>query len=389
MRKLTLFFALLLTAGFLYAQNSNVRKAENALEDGDLQEAKELIDAAAKHEKTFDDGKTWYVRGTVYQAIVNENYSKEALQEAVKSFEKVMELEKEGSNYYTLTDLKIQEIWGNYINKGSEAYGAANYEEAVDAFAKALMVLPEDTTATLYAGIASQQAQDNESALKYYYRLIDLDYQAEDIYGSIISIERYQNEDLDKAIEVTRMAKEQFPESDAFAKQEINLLIAAERTDEAKDKLNEAIEKEPDNANLYFNLGYLYEELEQPEKAEEAYTKAVEIDPDYLDANYNLAVFYYNIAADMFTKAANMDLKTYQKEGKKLEKEAEVYLKKALPYFEKARSIAPEELAILETLEVIYSRMKMNDKAMDVMDKIDEVKAKQEAAAAEGAAGGE
>lgn len=377
MRKVTLFIALILSSVLAYAQNSNIRKAESALENGELQEAMKLIDEASKHEKTFDDGKTWYVRGTIYQAAVNENFQEDLLKKAVNSFEKVKELDKEGSNYYTLADLKIQELWGGYINKGSEAYGASEYEKAVAAFEKALMVLPEDTTATLYAGIASQQSKDNKTALKYYYRLLDLDFNSEDIYGSIISIERYENKNFDKALEVVAMAKKAFPENDAFEKQEINLLIAAERVDEAKDRINEAIEKEPNNANLYFNLGYLYEELDQPEEAEKAYLKAIEIDPDYLDANYNYAVFNYNIAADLYDKSRNMDLKTYQKEGKKIEKEAAVYLKKALPYFEKALEKAPEELAILETLQVVYSQLKMNDKAMETMDKVDEIKAKQ------------
>jgi len=379
MKRINLFLAFLLITSLAFAQNSNVRKAENALENGELAEAKTLIDEAAKNEKTFDDGKTWFVRGTVYHSMVKENYDKENLQTAVNSFEKVKELDDEGSNYYTLANLKIQEIWGDYINKGSDAYNENNFEESFKAFEKALVVLPEDTVATLYAGIAAQQYKDNETALKYYYRLIELDYHAADIYGSIISIERYDNEDLDKAIEVTRMAKKQFPEDDAFAKQEINLLIAAERTDEARAKISEAIEQEPDNANLYFNLGYLYEELDQPEKAEQAYIKAVEINPEYLDANFNLAVYYYNIAADLFKKAADMDLKTYQKEGKKLEDEAVIYLEKSLPYFEKARELSPEELAILETLQTVYTRLKMNDKAMAVMDKVDEINAQEEA----------
>ncbi len=51
MKRLTLFFALMLSISLTFAQNSNVRKAESALENGDLQEAKQLIDEAAKHEK--------------------------------------------------------------------------------------------------------------------------------------------------------------------------------------------------------------------------------------------------------------------------------------------------------------------------------------------------
>jgi len=378
MKKLALFFAFLLAVGHVFAQNSNVRKADRALESGDLQEAKELINEAAEHEKTIDDPKTWYTRGTIYQAILNdEGYSEELVKEASKSYDKVFELVDEGDKYFTLTDLKVQELWGGFINEGSEAYSAQKYEDAVKAFDKALLVLPEDTTATLYAGIASQQIQKNQDALKYYYRLLDLDYHSEDVYGSIISIERYANEDLEKALEVTRMAKKKFPESDSFQKQEINLLINSGQVDVAKDRINEAIEREPDNANLYFNLGYLYEQLEKPKKAEEAYLKAIEIDPDYLDANYNYAVFYYNKAADLLAKARDMDLQTYKKEGKKLEKEAETYLKKSKPYFEKSLEIAPEELAVIETLQTVYTQLGENDKAEEMMKRADKLNAEK------------
>jgi len=379
MKKLALFFAFLLAIGQVFAQNSNVRKADRALENGDLQEAKELINEAAEHEKTIDDPKTWFTRGTIYQALLQEEgFSEEYVKAASESYDKVFEMVEEGDKYYTLTDLKIQELWGGYINEGSDAFSAQDLEAAVKAFEKALMVLPEDTTATLYAGIASQQMQDTDAALKYYYRLLDLDYQSEDIYNSIISIERYENKDLEKALEVTRMAKEEFPDSDTFQKQEINLLIKSGQVDVAKDRINDAIKKEPENANLYFNLGYLYEQLEKPEEAEDAYLKALEIDPDYLDANYNYAVFYYNKAADLLGEARDMDLQTYKKEGKKLEKEAKVYLEKAKPYFEKSLELAPEEVQIIETLQVVYSQLGENKKAEEMMKLADELGAGKE-----------
>ncbi|WNB16949.1 tetratricopeptide repeat protein [Marivirga arenosa] len=376
MKKLALFFAFFLVIGQAFAQNSNVRKAENALENGEFQEAIELINEASEHEKTMDDPKTWYVRGTIYQAKLNkEGYDENLVKEATKSYNKVFDMVSEGDKYFTLTDLKVQELWGGFINEGSNAYSAQNFEGAVDAFKRALLVLPEDTTATLYAGISAQQMKDNKTALKYYYRLLDLDYKSAEIYGSIISIERYANEDIEKALEVTRMAKEVFPENDQFQKQEINLLIESGQVDIAKDRINDAIEKEPNNANLYFNLGYLYEQLEQPEKAEAAYLKAIEINPDYLDANYNYAVYYYNKAADLLAEARDMDLQTYKKEGKKLENKAKEYLKKSKPYFEKALEISPKELAVIETLQTVYTQLGENAKAEEMMDKADAIKA--------------
>ncbi|WP_375577691.1 tetratricopeptide repeat protein [Marivirga tractuosa] len=374
MKRLALFFAFFLVIGQAFAQNSNVRKAERALENGDLKEAKELINEAVEHEKTMDDPKTWYTRGTIYQAILNEEgYSEEMVKKASESYDKVFEMVDEGDKYFMLTDLKVQELWGGYINEGSEAYSAQKFEDAVIAFEKALMVIPDDTTATLYAGVASQQLKNNQDALKYYYRLLDLDYYSEDIYGSIISIERYANEDIEKALEVTRMAKEKFPDNDTFEKQEINLLINSGQVDVAKDRINDAIEKDPENANLYFNLGYLYEQLEEPEKAEKAYLKAIEIDPEYLDANFNYAVYYYNKAADLLAKARDMDLQTYKKEGKKIEEEAIVYLKKSKPYFEKALEIAPEELAVIETLQTVYAQLGEKEKSQEMMKKAQEL----------------
>ena len=50
-------------------QKPNINKALKSLQDGQLAEAKEMIDAAATYEKTMDDGKTWYYRGLIYAAI--------------------------------------------------------------------------------------------------------------------------------------------------------------------------------------------------------------------------------------------------------------------------------------------------------------------------------
>ena len=50
-------------------QKPNINKALKSLQEGQLAEAKEMIDAATTYEKTMDDGKTWYYRGLIYAAI--------------------------------------------------------------------------------------------------------------------------------------------------------------------------------------------------------------------------------------------------------------------------------------------------------------------------------
>ena len=201
--------------------------------------------------------------------------------------------------------------------------------------------------------------------------LIELDYHNEDIYSSVVYLERTHNEDNEKALEALEMAREHFPDNESLMKEEINLLIITEQTDEAKAKLTEAIAAEPDNANLYYNLAYITEQTEDDAAAVANYEKAIEADPEYFDATFNLAVNFYNKAAEILKKANDMDLRTYQKEGKQVEAEARVEFDKCLPYLEKAHELKPDDRTVLETLQTVYVQLKMNDKAEAVNAKIE------------------
>ena len=183
-------------------------------------------------------------------------------------------------------------------------------------------------------------------------------------------MERAINKDDQKALEVVKKAREVFPDDKNLMKEEINLLITTDQADEARTKLEKAIAEEPDNANLYYNLAFLNDQIGNKDKAIELYKKAVDLDPQYFEANFNLAVLYYNEAADMLKKANEMDLKTYQKEGKAIEDKAKEGFKKALPYLEKSQQLKPEDLTVLETLQTVYSQLKMNEKVVEMSEKI-------------------
>ncbi len=349
------------------------------MDKGELLEAKTQIDEAVAHEKTADKAKTWFTKGQVYEKIAfsedpaHQDMADEAMKESMAAYEKAKELDGDEGKYAGLVDLQIENMWGQLINKGAELYNQDDYENAMVYFEKSSVLKPEDTTAYYYAGIAAQQHENYEAALRNYYKLVDLDYHNEDIYSSMIYLERAHNEDNEAALEVLTKAREHFPENEALMKEEINLLIITEKTDEAKAKLQDAVKAEPDNANLYYNLAYLSEQTGENDQAVEYYKKAVEIDPEYFDATFNLAVNYYNQAAEILKKANEMDLRTYQKEGKKIEEEAQAEFSNALPYLEKAHEINPEDQVVLETLQTVYVQLKMNDKAEAVHKKMEEL----------------
>lgn len=376
MKKYTLsLFICLAVVATAFGQNKNVRKAESALESGELAEAKEWIDPAINDEKTKDEGKTWFIYGQVYQAIAEDStnsvQAEDPYRTALDAYAKAKELEKEGSVYYTFADQQIQSVWALNINKGAELYSAQDFENAIKLFDVAKMAVPEDTTAYIYAGISAQQAGDLMGAAENYRYLIDeLEYESEDFYNSLIYIYLVDQKDTETALEYLRKAQDAFPENSDFLKREINILINDENFEEAERKLTKAIETEADNPILYYNRAYLYEQMDRKEEAVNNYKKAIELDPTYFDANFNLAAYFFNEAAEILKEANEMDLKEYQKRGKEVEENAKVYFERALPYLEKSKELQPDNEKVLGTLQTVYTRLGMDDKAEEIQSEI-------------------
>ena len=377
MKKLALLLTFCLSVVGVYAQNSAVSKASQYKDNGELLKAKEQIDLAVAHEKTMAKAKTWFTKAQVYEAIaVAEDpaladMEDSAMEEAISAYNKAKELDKPGGAYDGLASVGLDGLWSNMINKGAEYYNADDYANAMKYFEKSSQLKPDDTTGYFYAGIAAQQSENFDKALTNYYKLIDLDMHSEDIYSSIIYIERIHNKDDEKALEVLTQAREHFPESKPLMQEEINLLIITKKTDAAQEKLKKAIVEQPDNAVLHYNLAYLKEQSGDKEGAVADYQRAIEADPEYFDATFNLAVNYYNNAAEILKSANDMDLRTYQKEGKKVEASAKLEFEKALPYLEKAHQIDGDHQTVLETLQTVYTQLKMTDKAEEANNKLE------------------
>lgn len=377
MKKLASFFiALLVLQTVAFGQSKNVRKAGSALDKGELAEAKAQIDPAINDEKTKDDSKTWLLYGQIYQAIgddsTNSVQADEPYQKAMQGYDKAMSLEKEGDANYVLAEQMKEQVWANAVNKGAALYSNQDYKNAITYFDVAKMARPQDTTAYIYAGISAQQAGELDDAAENYAFLVDsLDYKSEDFYNSLIYIYLVEQKDSEKAVDYLQKAQEAFPENPDFLKREITVLITEENYDQAKEKLTKAIEAEPDNAVLHYNRGYLYEQMDQGEEAVESYKKATELDPNYFDASFNLAAYYYNEAAEILQEANNMDLKEYEKRGKEIEDTAKQYFEKALPPLEKSRDLKPDDQKVLTTLQTVYTRLGMDEKAEEVQSKLE------------------
>ena len=389
-----------------FAQKGSVTKAESYMKKEDLANAKAEIDVAITIEKNAGKSRTWYVRGQIYEEIAKSedmavsSLDPDAITKAVEAYNKVFEMEKEGSTYNTFSQLNMDTFWGTLLNAGGEAYGVEDYGLALSKFEQALIIKPGDSTTLLYAGAASQQMEDNEKTLKYYQQMVDGGIAGESVYSTIIYLSRSGGEN-EKALEYTLLAKEAYPDNKTFASEELSLLIVLKKLDEAKKKLKLAIANDPSVINNHLNLAVLYDNLGSKlseeadalsgdekkakraesrtayDSAQMSYKNTIELDPDNYVANYNVGAIYVNHAKEYLDEARNMDLKVYQKKGPALEDKAKVLLKDALPYFLKVTEIKPEDIDAHVTLQSIYSSMKMYDEAEAEMNKIEELEAAQ------------
>ena len=91
------------------------------------------------------------------------------------------------------------------------------------------------------------------------------------------------------------------------------------------------------------------------------YNKAIQMEPNNYDVNFNLGVMNFNEAVIIKGKVDGMDMNTYKTEGKVVEALATEKFKAALPFFEKAYSIKKED-EVKNNLKSLYQILKMEDK---------------------------
>jgi len=162
-----------------------------------------------------------------------------------------------------------------------------------------------------------------------------------------------------------------FPNDQKLLTEELNLYLLKGKSADAEKLLLLAIEKDPENAQLHYAAGTIFEDLGKRSEAIAAYQKAISLKADYWEAYFNLGAVYNNEAKRLQDIANNeKDMKKYEV----LNKAAEDEFKKGLPFLEKALELAPKDSedvsALLKTLKVIYSRMGMTDKYNEVKQRL-------------------
>ena len=394
MKRVLVTIGLCLMTTVVFGQKKAVSDAERIAKDSkpDFNEARTLIKGAMENAETKDDAKTWYVAGLIEDTQFSTENMKQILgqkpDEAVmyEALGNILPYFKESYRLDQLPNEKgkvkpkyTKNIKGTlnanilyYLNGGAYFFDQRNYKRAHDFFEQYLEIadLPfmkgekaaaRDSNCMIvqfYAAIAAMQMDDPQQAIKDLNRAKGTDYRRFDVYQSLCYVYDQVLKDtvgLEKTLEE---GMKLFPDSSYFLNNMINVYISTKRNEQAMQLLNTAISKSPNNPQLYFALGSLYEVgLKDEAKAEEAYKKALDLDPENPSNIFSVGRLYFNQGVSLLDKANSLnDQNQYKAEKAK----AEAMLRKALPFFEKAHKLKPEEREYMIGLRGIYYNLSMN-----------------------------
>jgi tetratricopeptide (TPR) repeat protein len=185
-----------------------------------------------------------------------------------------------------------------------------------------------------------------------------------DIYRTLVDCYISKN-DIPGAKAAIAEAKKVSPDDTSLVMAEANLYLQTNDTETYKKLITEVLAKNPNDADLLYNLGVISSKTKEGyAEAEKYYLKAIAIDPKYKNAYTNLVT----LKLEDQTKIVN-DINaikgTSPAENKKYDalklKLGNVY-KSVLPYLEKVNTDFPEDNDVKSQLLFLYNALDMTDK---------------------------
>ncbi len=357
------------------AQSSKVVSAYNSMKAGEFDKAVEYIEPATEHEKTSMQEKTWRYRGQIYQgiAVSTEDFGIDkgtAALTALESYQKAIELDTKG-RWEKENKLGAAQSQNLIINMGIQAYNDQDYPKAQKLFMAGANAAEGmgyvDTLAVYNTALSAEQAEDYDTAITYYKKSIEVDYLGPKMYLYLANL--YQRQEMnDEYLAVVQEGRVKYPEDADLIVYELNYYLRNDKFEEAENNLKLAIEKEPNNKQLHFSLGVVYDNLGRTEEAAAAYQKAIDIDADYFDAVYNLGALYFNKGVEM-NDAAN-SIEDNAKYAAAREEAKQVFIK-SQPYLERAHEIDPTDMSAMGSLKQLYGLLGENDKYLEIKKKME------------------
>ncbi|SDD23739.1 Tetratricopeptide repeat-containing protein [Mucilaginibacter pineti] len=369
-----------------------------AMANTSLTNAKTSIDKAAANEKTAALPQTYALKGVIYSCLAVQDSvpatSFPLFTTADEALKKATELDTKGESkgYIHTGTVNLAQY---QLTKGVAEYQAGKYDLAYHSFDYYRTVLPEDTNAIYYTGLAASNAKNYPAAIANYTKLLTTNYsKVQTAYVDLSSV-YLASKDTTGALKIVADGVAKYPNNLDLRKREIEISLAANKQKEIVEKIQTALAADPKNKTLYYYAGLTYsqtaeaivkeqgkakdaatkatlqaQKVEAYNKSAEMYKKAVELDPNYFEANLNLGYVILNPAIDSYN-AANKLPANKQKEYDAAIAKANAQFDLAKPYLVKAVELQPKSVDALTNLRTYYLGKKDDANAASIKKQID------------------
>ncbi len=339
----------------------------------DPKEIKTAQDGSDKIEEYIYERVTLNFRNGVLESWTEtKKIHPDPLNEAIKAVNEAVKANADGKADKDIADVIIS-LKSALEFEAVFDYDKKNYKASYDAFIKLLDLnkLPQmknqvDTIYIYYAGRAAFEDKNYTEANRLFEEAAAN--KLEDPFLYVFRKQSYfASGDTAKGVDVISEGFRKFPENQSILIELINYYMVTNQTDDALQKLAIAKAGDPQNVSYVFAESSLYDKMGNFEDAERSYKTCIEMDPNFFDANFNIAVLYFNKAVKIYEDASKISDNT---EYEKIKIEGDNMLLKSVPYMEKAHEIDPKDRASLETLKTIFYRLKMTDKYQEVVGEL-------------------
>jgi tetratricopeptide (TPR) repeat protein len=261
---------------------------------------------------------------------------------------------------------EILKLVDQYKQKGNNAFGAGDFADAAQNFAKAYdfstspLVAAPDSMSAFNAGYLYTVSHDYELALEYLDKALSLSY-----YGNEGDVYYYRYvayysglKDMEKAEESLNEGIQKFPANSQLIGELITFYTnTGQDASQMIPMVEEALQRDPDNHVFYFGLGLIYDRLGNFDKAIESFKKAADLNPQDYPSAYNVALTYLRQADGMLPEINAIPVNEQALYNEKMGEFNALY-KEAIPFLEKAHALNSTEPTTIELLRSIYFRFR-------------------------------
>lgn len=418
MKTRILIIGLAFVSAISFGQKREIKKAEKAIKSNSYKEAIDYLNEAEPMLGSADNSmkaQFYAARGEALLGSGGSDFTK--LKGSADAFAEAISIDPKMEEQLAT---QLQNLRAALINSAVSDQKAQRYDMATQKL-YASYKAANDPSDLYFAAANAVNSKDYDNAIKYYQMLIDSDYtgEAEEFVATnkeTGEVEAFENEnvrniavksgefikpekqvseskkgeilrnmtliyiergDNEKATSLMKDARAENPDDVYLMRADADMSYKMGDIKRYNELMGKIVDSDPENPEIYFNMGVGSAEIGNNDKAIEFYNKALELKPEYEAALINLAVLKLSEESKLVEKMNNLgnsaaDNKKYDE----LKQQRTDIYTETLPYLQKALKLNPDNIDVVRTLMNMYGQLGEDAKFKEMKAKLEAMEGK-------------